>query len=156
MISGNVIGIDPGKHTGWSVFKNGVLFQAGADRFEDVFKDPPFVDSVVVVVEAPRHYPNKSKGDVNDLLDLSEMVGALMGRYRMMTGVTTVKRVFPRNWKGSVSKLIHNARTLEKLNGIEVSLLPKKRADARRKSKAQNYDHNMLDAVGLGLWFLGR
>jgi len=96
------------------------------------------------VIELPRIY-NPSPVPPNDLLDLAVLVGDLRGYYRRLG--FKVELVYPRTWKGTVPKKIHNARTLAKLTAAEVELLPK-------RPRAKDYDHNMLDSVGLGLWWL--
>jgi hypothetical protein len=99
------------------------------------------------VIEMPRWYPREHEIDVNDLLDLACLVGRLQGRLEEK-GVD-VELVYPRTWKGTVPKDIHNKRVLAALSKEELALLPK-------RPRAKDFDHNLLDAVGIGLWKLGR
>lgn len=48
----------------------------------------------------------------------------------------------PREWKGQVPKVVHNQRVLNALSHVE------------REKIVHN--HNVIDAVGIGLWFCGR
>jgi hypothetical protein len=99
------------------------------------------------VIEMPRWYPREHEIDINDILDLACLVGRLQGRLEEK-GVD-VELVYPRTWKGTVPKDIHNKRVLAALSKEELAKLPK-------RPRAKDYDHNMLDAVGIGLWKLGR
>lgn len=153
MIYRGVIGIDPGKHTGWAHFCCGVLRGAGVVSAEEILRSPDAnrgadVDPpTIVVIELPRIYPRGGKGDPNDLIDLAVMVGDLRGFY--VRHGFTVRLVTPRTWKGTVPKSIHNKRVLAALSDEERATLPK-------RPRARTYDHNMVDAVGLALFQLQR
>lgn len=97
-----------------------------------------------LIIEMPRIYPGSGqrKGDLNDLLDLA----AVVGRCEQRLGPLASRRVFPAQWKGQVPKKIMNARVLGKLSPDEQDRI--KRAGAKT--------HNVLDAIGIGLWALGR
>lgn len=144
---GGVVAIDPGKRTGWAVFDRGQLVEAGVFPVRTMLDAPPIVAVAPAwaVLELPQIYPRGGKGDPNDLIDLAVLVGDLCGYYRRHgLGVVLVK---PRAWKGTVPKTIHNKRTLAKLTAAERAILPV-------RPRAGDHDHNMLDAVGLGLWQL--
>jgi len=148
MKTSSLIAIDPGNNTGWAHFRNDVLMSAGVASFENFHLAQRMIfTGDAVRIEAPRHYPHKEKGDVNDLLDLAVRVGRLQ-EWCEAQGAH-VELVWPRTWKGSVPKPIHNRRVLETLSDVELKVLPK-------SPRARTYNHNMLDAVGLGLWALGR
>jgi hypothetical protein len=59
--------------------------------------------------------------------------------------------VEPRTWKGSASKPVHHRRIWAKLNVGEQEIV---KSSAR--GVADSKHHNILDAVGLGLWAIGR
>lgn len=143
---GGVIAIDPGKRSGFAVFNGGALAVAGTLDEAEILDRPPCSLGGVAVIEVPVVYPTR-KVDANDLIDLAVLVGDLRGYYRR-TGFE-VRLVRPRTWKGTVPKDIHGRRVLAALSAEERALLP-------RRPRAKNYDHNMLDAVGLGLWQLKR
>lgn len=98
-----------------------------------------------VVVEVPQVYPSsRAKGNPNDLIRVALAAG---GAAVAVGGV--VRLVRPHEWKGSVPKEIHNRRTLAKLDREEV--------EAFEGVDLPPYlRHNALDAVGIGLWRLGR
>jgi len=144
----SVLAFDPGKTTGWArFFSTGKLRDAGAIGFqllrEKMAMEGYFGSLEVAVIEVPRWYPREHKIDVNDLIDLAVMVGEIRAHFE------DVELVFPRTWKGTVPKAIHNRRVLAALIDEERALLP-------RRPRAKDYDHNMVDAVGIGLWKLGR
>lgn len=156
----NLLILDPGNLTGWACFTDEKLVAAGTVKKADAFVGGCGGDRAsvryawayqhwrpdLVLIEVPRWYPH-DHSDVNDLLDLSVYVGELKRFYEAMGCV--VERVWPRTWKGNVPKEITNRRTLAALSPGELELLP-------RRPRAKDHDHNMLDAVGLGLWKLGR
>ncbi len=142
-----MICIDPGvKACGFAVFRDGVLRSA---RYLNIDAVPweNWMDELVI--EMPRIYPGsgQQKGDLNDLLDLAAVVGYCEGLHQGEEGAWGPRsRVFPAQWKGQVPKKIMTARILSKLSEIELGRI--ERVGAK--------DHNTLDAVGIGLWKLGR
>lgn len=140
---------DPGNNMGWSHFEEGLLRDAGVFSFSEA-RD--YINSIVcagdsVLIEVPRHYPHNEKGDTNDLIDLAVQVGQLKAWCELRGA--TVELVWPRTWKGSVPKKIHNERVLRALKSFE-------RAALKFRPRARSYDNNMVDAIGMGLWKLGR
>jgi hypothetical protein len=91
------------------------------------------------VVEEPE-YRTGSRTPVRDLVQLALRAGVLVGLYRAWG--SKVELVRPSRWKGSVPKEIHQRRIRAALEVEE------------HENLAQN--HNAVDAVGLGLWKLGR
>jgi hypothetical protein len=73
------------------------------------------------------------------------LVGDVRGFYRR-AGLETAL-VAPRTWKGNIPKAIHNERVLGALTAAERATLPK-------RPRAKDFDHNMIDAVGIALWQL--
>lgn len=145
----HVIGIDPGATTGWAWFIRGELSRTAAEPFDEFMSDPPWVsESLDVLVEMPKWRPH-SHEEIDDLLGLARKVGRLEQFYKMRGAHVDV--CWPHVWKGSVPKEIHNQRVLHMLTERELAILPR-----RPRSKKNPYDHNMLDAVGIGLWKLGR
>jgi len=138
-----LLAFDPGNRTGWAKFVGQELHSAGLLKAGR----PELGLPQRVVIEVPRWYPHEHKVDVNDLLDLGQKAGWLKGFYEDLGAET--EYVYPRTWKGTVPKDIHNERVLQKLSSAELSVLQK-------KPRATKFDHNMVDAVGIGLWKLGR
>lgn len=144
-----VTAVDPGKRSGWAIFVDAALVEAGVWSEVDMLEaGTPIVElgPAVAVIELPVIYPlGRGEGDPNDLIDLAVLVGDLRGFYRR-AGLDVVL-VKPRTWKGTTPKPIHNERVLRALTPAERALLP-------RRPRAKGFDHNMLDAIGLGLWQL--
>lgn len=149
------ISIDPGhaksNGTGWAFFSNGELLQAGlADsdepdfvlRCKEIVAQIPY-PQVPRVVERMRVYPGpQQKGDQNDLLDLSILVGIIIAN-------TPIVELYPaRSWKGQVDKKIMQARIEKRLTSAEQARLPKMRSKDKYGS--------LLEGIGLGLWIAKR
>lgn len=133
-----LISIDPGKTTtGIARFKGEALVAA---RLVRVPYQMQFIATDELVVEVPRVYPH-SPVDPNDLIGLTLLAGFLAGR---TSPDALLWFVYPSDWKGQVPKKIHNKRTLAKLGKQEREILGEKS------------DHNVVDAVGIGLWAIGR
>jgi len=154
-----LVAIDPGaKSVALALFKGDTLWHCGlvrASGLEDLLKAIRELDGLEllggqadeVVVEVPQIYPaSKSKGDPNDLIRVALAAG---GAAVAAGGV--VKLVRPREWKGTVPKEIHNRRTIVKLRDFELQIYV-----TCTKSIPEALRHNVLDAVGLGLWRLKR
>ncbi len=135
-----MIAIDPGvKFCGVACFAADELQWARYVAVDDL---DGMCRSHELIIEMPRIYPGsgQQKGDLNDLLDLAAVVGYCEGIF----GVGA--RVFPARWKGQVPKKIMSARIMSKLSSTEQGRIV--RVGAK--------DHNTIDAVGIGLWHLGR
>jgi len=145
--------IDPGKVAGWAQYTGKKLTACG------IFSDWKYPQvwhrgfDQYLVLEVPRIYPYRSKGNPNDIVDLAITAGEIRGHFRA-AGCHIIE-VWPATWKGQVPKEIHHARVLKQLADDELRLLD---VEARKFSKTNpnGYDHNMLDAVALGLWLLRR
>lgn len=135
-----LIGIDPGSITGWAIFKNKVLVKCGHGPLEKAIEATvEHAKWAHVVIESPQ-YRKYSKASVDDLIRLALRSGELAGLYRSKDAI--VELVVPTTWKGSVPKKIHQKRITAVLGNEERGCLEK--------------NHNTMDAVGLGLWRLGR
>lgn len=137
-----LLAIDPGNCTGFAWFRGDELLECGVTTV-----DAPTMSLRPdrLVVELPQVYDAAhSKGDPNDLIGVAVQVGRWVERYR---GLESIRLVKPATWKGQVPKEIHHGRILRKLALREQGVMP-----SLPKTKA----HNMLDAVGLGMWALGR
>jgi hypothetical protein len=139
--------VDPGLCSGVAVFDAGMLTYAIDAGVPGGFW--PAVETLVV--EIPEVYPGTHEEDPNDLIKVAVCAGRwieVMKESAARSGVSlTVADPHPRQWKGQVPKRIHNARVLEKLKPAELALVPK---------LAKTRLHNVIDAIGLGLWKLGR
>jgi len=137
---GRIVAFDPGGCTGWALFEGAELAEAGTGTRVG---DCDLGGAIIAIIEKPLIYPIDSKGDPNDLITLAIRAGEIGGWTRCL-GIE-VQYVTPRQWKGTTPKDISHRRILGRLSNVEKQRLPK-----LPKSKA----HNMLDAVGIGLWWL--
>lgn len=156
----NFVAIDPGlRGCGVAVFRNGRVKEAvyvesqerkarGADCFvamaDEVYRWRwERCAKGYTIVELPQVYTSKhQKGDQDDILQLAGVVGAIC-----QCNGGDVQTVRPREWKGTVAKEVMATRIVSRLDEAE-------RAAIVRKSAA--LDHNIIDAIGIGLWYLGR
>ncbi len=141
---GTLMSVDPKGHgslrgkPGFAWFDNGEL-AAVLGKFSLVACD-------ILVIELPQVYQHgRSKGDPNDLIRVAFYAGAVAGALGYFGGLLTGKLLTPTpgDWKGQVPKAIHHERIRRVLSTKELGLVSR-------------VDHNVMDAVGLGLWALGR
>ena len=149
-----IISLDPGvKKAGVAVFHDKKLTEAWLahgknwqDTAQNVKSHFIACYSAELVMEKPQVYvQSKLKGDPDDLIGLALMAGCVAGM--LSAGVKSVYLYFPRQWKGQVPKNIMTARTKEKLSDEERS---------RVDLPAKYLQHNVWDAVGIGLYHLKR
>lgn len=157
-----LLAVDPSiRAMGWATFDDGQLIGAGVENAssgvrvsitEQVLRSLRLVDQLpggidTLVSETPQVYPGPSEEDPNDLLPMAWQVGQLTARYRH----SLIYLYHPREWKGQASKEAFQPRILERLSAEELALLP-----VKTRARKWPYDHNMTDAIGIGLYHLGR
>jgi hypothetical protein len=149
-----IMAIDPGEDTGISFFEHSNLVSANLIRVTFGGDDQTFeqIHSLILhykptkgILEMPRIYPYQ-KAEPNRILSLAVKTG--MALAAMRHGKVNVDLVNPHDWKGTVPKKIHNQRVLNALTEKEKELLEKIQPASKR--------HNVIDAIGLGLWYLKR
>lgn len=103
-----------------------------------------FSDIGQLVTECPLVYPNspreKQVEPNHDLVPLAQIGARLGGLLRC--GWT---QYYPYEWKGTVKKVVFTQRILGRLNDTELQCIER-----------GPLDHNTIDAVGIGLHYLGR
>lgn len=143
-----VLAFDPGKdHVGWAFFDKFGLMHCG---FTDFSKGQDLqhllgLAPMHVIVEVPQIYPGRSsKGDPNDLISVAVTVGRIVQLFG-----SQVETVRPRTWKGTVDPDVMLDRIISRLMSSELV--------AYRATKViSSRLHNVIDAVGIGLYKLGR
>lgn len=146
----NLLAIDPGNCAGWAIYLGASLDSAGVTNLDAAHCPALAALSAcrvdLLVIEVPQVYrAGDSKGDPNDLIKLAVGVGRWVERARICGIPYSMHR--PNEWKGQIPKSIHAARAESALRPAERALLP---------AMASSMRHNMLDAIALGLWKLGR
>lgn len=156
--SGILLAIDPGKTMGWALFRDGVLVDSGACKTECVLLDkplskqairnghkaPPKVETLMgsqlLLGEMPQYRGRggDNKGTPDALIRLGVSLGEAMGVYKR--SFCRLEYVTPEQWKGSTPKDISHRR-------VQKALTPDEHFPD---------NHNARDAVGIGLWKLGR
>ena len=91
------------------------------------------------VVEWPKLYSHKRKEhqDIQTLLDVGHQIEALLGR--------PARKYAPSTWKGNVPKPPHHKRLRRELAN-----------EAYQDGRLRDNNHDTWDAVGIGLFHLGR
>jgi len=159
----NLLAIDPGiKCLGWAFFEGAELKRCGVSRTEHEVNLAVYVHlenlqkvlngvEVSVVVERPEVYLQRYwKGDPRDLISVAVVAGAAM------TVGTSARTPQPKEWKGSVPKEISHRRILSKLSSLEKEIAAQPVALGKPATMPPSLAHNMWDAIGLGIWALGR
>lgn len=164
--TGWVVSLDPGlRGCGIAVFEHRILYRAwyvrspnkrdrGAEAWYDMAERvqsewleriPSRLSAVdTLVLEVPQVYWGaKRGGNPSDLIQLAGVVGAVS------FGIPAFKKpcFLPREWKGQTPKDVHNKRVLAELGALEVESI---------EPCGKTLLHNVLDAVGLGLFHLKR
>lgn len=101
-----------------------------------------------VVLEWPQiRMPGKSKGPGKDLLMLAAIDGAIVSGTRL----AAVRTIRPDEWKGQCKDSVIVGRVSGRLDPKELASL----VDAYKRVP-ESLRHNVTDAIGIGLWSLGR
>jgi hypothetical protein len=103
------------------------------------------LDVRTLIVEMPRVYPAaRQKGDQNDLMNLVGVVAAVTTLL-----ISSGRRiVYPRDWKGTLDPDEMILRVQRRLSATERAIVT--------LPGAASLQHNVWDAVGIGLWSVGR
>ncbi len=175
-MSTDLVALDPSvRSPGVALFRERVLIFAGKVSIPKVF--PPAVDwksegsrwqivaecivkwcserdvisPGIVIYERPQIYTmSKSKGDPNDLIALAAIGAAVVSHYCTRGGRPDILTPTPAEWCGQIPKATKGSakesprakRILSRLSPEELKLVPNQ--------------HDSIDAVGLGLFALGR
>lgn len=159
-----LLAIDPGKRAGWAVFETpahdcanwGVsyLLICGLTDGDDpdfdhsgLSDESPHFDRVVV--ERPSGSDRRAPSD--DLISCGIRAGICVGR---VSG--PVEWIYAVQWKGSAPKAIQNDRDKAKISGAEYDVLALATNTSTGKRVNVSSLHNVLDAIGIGLWAVGR
>jgi hypothetical protein len=143
-----LLAIDPGKTTGWALYcekrlrlfgklTDAQILAGGLNRYL-----PPLVD---IVIERPvfrRNHPRQE-----NILTLAMLAGQIGAVY----GLAWTRFVKPEEWKKQLPKGVCWTRALGRLVPEESALLHPAIVRGAKK-----LDHNIADAIALGLWALGR
>jgi hypothetical protein len=152
------LAIDPGKHAcGGALFFGTSLVKAAYLKGPEVVYEfwresaAAVAHPLNLILEQPMIYPGSAqqKGDLNDLLPLMLVDGQIIGLFQSRVGgfrQFSHRLVYPYEWKGQMPKAAMNKRVLKTLTETERS----------RIESVGAKDHNTLDAVGIGLWAVGR
>ena len=136
--------IDPGtKEMGWALWEDNELSMCGLARgknwLETVQALPKFTVERLTIEDQQIY--RRSPINAHSLLAVARVVGATVAYYQFPKFVL----VPPATWKGQLPKDVCNRRTLSKLTESELHQVEVAPCPVSLK-------HNLLDAVGIGLW----
>lgn len=145
----NLTSIDPGQNTGLARFKLRNLSSCNLVDPDWRYARDPGLGEEYVVLEIPRIYTNSGKANTkrpNDIVDLGVDAGMQVGA--VPKGYLI--RRYPADWKAQVDPDLLIERVKEHLTPAELvlALAICERFGVRA--------HNVWDAIGLGLFTLGR
>lgn len=167
-----LVSIDPGKNELASAhFWNGVLFKVLLTPREYFLRE--LEAPTTVVIEKPQIYPGCPSTDLNDLI---EVTGAAFFAEAgiMCSGGPAAKYIHPKEWKRQAKKPPNHWKSWQALSidereviardtglpsaqiGEKILSACKRLAGTGKVSKYSWAEHNIFDAVGIGLWFLKR
>lgn len=149
MSKGSLLAIDPGENTGGAYFVDGAL--VWCDLLSLINGTHRAVTADHLAIEVMYIRPDDLKGEsaavvakrMNDLLS----VNLCAGQWIQSVNAQHTRRLKPHEWKGGLSKERHHPRVLDALAPAERALIPR---------LAEYKLHNVLDAIGIGLFALGR
>lgn len=164
----HLIAIDPDtNHTGWAIFSLGTLAKCGLievdklrpwyDRLRQqaIIWDQQFMNGAPfdgahcdsVVVETPVIYPyGRTTKRPSDIIKLAAVAGVFLA-----AGERDARAVAPKTWTRSAPKRVHQPRTMRALKPFEQETF-----DQCVQKYAKGKHSHVIDAVGIGLFALGR
>lgn len=143
MAASRLIAVDSGTDSGIAVFEDGLLLRAAFRPIEqvEVTKASSCADVVVEI-------PDRVKVNPKSIIKLALNAGRWLEK--LGTACTgEVRAVEASAWKASTDPDVLARRILACLTPAELARVPKTKS-------ALGYNHNVVDAIGLGLWRLGR
>jgi hypothetical protein len=148
----NILTFDPGKTVvGWAYFRSRRLDDCGLFYTQDWAISMNWLRVALpfsrVLIESQQIYAQRlQKGRQSDLIDVAHVAGAIFG---VFGGRSPIDFVLPHTWKGNVPKKIMLERISKKLEAQEKAIFDSKIVPRKLR-------HNILDAIGIGLWKSGR
>lgn len=138
-----LLAVDSGGNTGWALFdpSSKVLVACGLNKFPDRWEVP----ITRVVIERP--HTGQTQARKRDIITLAIRAGEVGGVMRLLTGVEP-EYIEPQKWKGQLPKKRCNDIVEARLSEPEKRLL--------NNIKPKGAKHNVLDAIGIGLFASGR
>jgi hypothetical protein len=134
----SLLAVDPGACSGWAVFDGDALSASGIAR------EPRSFDVAELWVESQEIWKG-SRARPRDIIKLAHNAGEWVG----LNPHARAAWVPPRTWKGSARKEWCTRRIL-------AALRPAEREYVEGLPIAKSYKHNMIDAIGIGLYAVGR
>lgn len=136
-----VVGIDPGRSTGYCVIHDDETIEAGILRSSTDWERIWGAD--LVIIERPEIYPNTP--NYSDIITLALTAGEIAGKFKANCH-GEVKYVLPKEWKRQLPKEVCWKRVQKLLTPRQVEML----------AGIENLPHDARDAVGIALYGKGK
>jgi hypothetical protein len=130
--------------TAWLARSKAKTKDSLGERIKAMVRAVGIGDVKEIAIERPQIY-RFSPGDPNDLLNLGMVAGGILTSFPPNTAVSLYH---PKTWKGNVKKDKHQPLILRTLTEWERTRIETPSAKAKT--------HNVIDAIGIGLYFFGR
>lgn len=137
-----LLAVDPGNTTGFALFEDTTLTRCGVVRSSALHMLP---DADELVIEVPRMRRRHPRPD--DVLQVAALAGMVSGHFNGSGQCKHVTQVTPSQWKKNLPKNICWDRVRRCLWPQELKIT---------EAPLGRLDHNARDAIGIGLWHLGR
>lgn len=140
-----ILSVDSGGNMGWALFDKTLL---ACDLGLPALLRPEkaYVGAVTrIIIERP--HTGRTRARARDIITLAIRAGEVGGVLRYLTGVEP-EYIEPQKWKGQLNKKRCN-------DIVEARLLPQEKS-LLNKIKPLSAKHNVLDAIGIGLFSVGR
>ena len=145
-----ILAIDPGVDSGWAILDTPTRALQGCGLGSP---NPTGRSFDRIIIECPKLRPWGEKNP-NAILTLARNAGQWGGR---LEHLGPVEFILPNDWKGSVKKEISHSRLWAKLSSEEKDVVDAAfKAHPGRNGMAPSKRHNVLDAIGIALWGVGR
>lgn len=136
-----LLAVDSGANLGWALFNfGGKLVGCGLRHLPS---EIPRLGKIVI----ERPHTGRTRARARDIITLAIRAGEVGGVLRYLTGVEP-EYIEPNKWKGQLPKKRCN-------DIVEAKLFPQEKR-LLNDIKPKSAQHNVLDAIGIGLFSVGR
>lgn len=144
-----IFSVDSGANLGWAIFSESGMEDCGLCRSMEALTNVGqlYMTGGVKRLVVERPHAGRTRARARDILTLAVRAGEAGGLLGYFLGVNP-EYLEPQKWKGQLSKKRCNEIVEAKLSVRELQIV--------NKIKPLSAKHNVLDAIGIGLFSVGR